>query len=125
MRDNALANTLHQLFLDSPQYARLLARTARLSNSELNIAGLSDPAKSLVVSSLLHEIKRPVFLIVADNHAGARYQQELENLLRFPIFFYPFSEVSPYEQVLSSPDNIAPQLEVLLHTINSKTEPYL
>lgn len=125
MRDNALANTLHQLFLDSPQYARLLARTARLSNSELNIAGLSDPAKSLVVSALLHEIKRPVFLIVADNHAGARYQQELENLLRFPIFFYPFSEVSPYEQVLSSPDNIAPQLEVLLHTINSKTEPYL
>ncbi|PWT97128.1 MAG: hypothetical protein C5B53_08530, partial [Candidatus Melainabacteria bacterium] len=125
MRDNAVANTLHQLFLDSPQYARLLARTARLSNSELNIAGLSDPAKSLVVSALLHEIKRPVFLIVADNHAGARYQQELENLLRFPIFFYPFSEVSPYEQVLSSPDNIAPQLEVLLHTLNGKTEPFL
>jgi transcription-repair coupling factor (superfamily II helicase) len=125
MRDNALANNLHQLFLDSPQYARLLARTARASNNEVNIAGLSDSAKSLVVSALLHEIKRPIFLVVADNHSGARYQQELENLSRFPVYFYPFSEVSPYEQVLSSPDNIAPQMEVLLHTQEAKLEPFL
>lgn len=125
MRDNALANSLHQLFLDCPQYARLLAKTARFTNTELNLAGLIDPAKSLVISALLHEIKRPIFLVVADNHAAARYQQELENLTRSRVFLYPFSEVSPYEQVLSSPDNIAPQLELLLRVLSGNTEPFL
>src|SRR5277367_5873828 len=103
MRESALAKTLHQLFIDCPQYARLLARTAKAASGELNIAGLSDAAKSLVISTLLQAIKRPMFLVVADNHIGARYQQELENLTRFPVYFYPASEVSPYEQVLSSP----------------------
>ncbi len=125
MHDHAVSQVLHQLFLDCPQYARLLARTAKASGSEVNIAGLSDAAKSLIVSSLLHDIKRPIFLVVADNHVGARFQQELEDLSRFPVFFYPFSEVSPYEQVLSSPDNIAPQMEVLFKLLSSPSEPFL
>lgn len=113
MRENALANALHQRFLDCPQYARLLARTARAAQGELNIAGLTDSAKSLILSVLLHEVKRPFIFVVPDNHVAARYHQELANLCRYPVHFYPSSEVSPYEQVLSSPDNIAPQLEVL------------
>lgn len=125
MHDNALANTLHQFFLDCPQYARLLAGAARGSRSELNVSGLSDAAKSLIVSSLLHDIKRPIFLIVPDNHVGARFQQELSNLSKFPVYFYPFSEVSPYEQVLSSPDNIAPQMEILLRLLSLNAEPFL
>jgi transcription-repair coupling factor (superfamily II helicase) len=125
MRENALAKTLHQLFLDCPQYARLLARTAQASSGELNIAGLSDAAKSLIIATLLQAIKRPIFLVVADNHLGARYQQELENLTRFPVLLYPYSEVSPYEQVLSSPDNIASQLDVLLKVVNGESDPYL
>jgi len=125
MRDNALAASLHQLFVDSPQYARLLASTAKASHSELTITGLSDSAKSLVVSALLHQIKRPILLVIADNHIGARYQLELSCLSRFPLFFFPFSEVSPYEQVLSSPDNIAQQMEVLLHLLGEKPEPSL
>jgi Transcription-repair coupling factor (superfamily II helicase) len=64
---------------------------------------------------LTHETKRPLVLVVQDNHTGARYHQELINLSRFPVFLYPSSEVSPYEQVLSSPDNIAAQLELLRH----------
>lgn len=125
MRENALATALHQRFLDCPQYARLLARTARASASELNIAALTDSAKTLILSMLMHEIKRPLFLIVADNHIGARFQQELVNLSRYPVFFYPASEVSPYEQVLSSPDNTAPQLELLLHILKQPKEPYI
>lgn len=111
-----LVTKLHQLFIDSPQYARLLSRTARGAQSqELNLVGLTDSAKSLVLSVLTHETKRPLVLVVQDNHTGARYHQELINLSRFPVFLYPSSEVSPYEQVLSSPDNIAAQLEMLRH----------
>jgi transcription-repair coupling factor len=115
MRNSNLAAKLHQLFISSPQYAKLLARTAKGSSSELNLTGLTDSAKSLVLSVLSHETKRSIFLVVQDNHTGARYHQELTNLSKYPVLVYPSSEVSPYEQVLSSPDNIAAQLEVLRH----------
>ncbi|MBX9666554.1 MAG: transcription-repair coupling factor [Candidatus Obscuribacterales bacterium] len=125
MRDNPLANALHQVFINSPNYARLLARTARHSSTELNLAGLTDSAKTLVLTVLQHEIRRPVFLVVADNHLGAFYHQEFNNLSRYPVFLYPSSEVSPYEQVLSSPDNVASQLEVLQHLMSKPTQPYV
>jgi transcription-repair coupling factor (superfamily II helicase) len=113
MRDSALSNALIESFTHCPQYARLLARTARATSGQLNIAGLTDSAKSLVLSVLVQEIKRPIILVVPDNHLGARFQLELLNLSRYPVHIFPASEVSPYEQVLSSPDNIASQLEVL------------
>lgn len=124
MSENSLARSIHQRFLECPQYARLLSRTAKASASELNIAALADSAKSLILSLIAHEIKRPLFLIVQDNHQGARFQQELANLSRYPVFFYPASEISPYEQVLSSPDNTAPQLALLQHIMQKPTQPY-
>jgi transcription-repair coupling factor (superfamily II helicase) len=128
MRENPLANALHQVFLNSPHYARLLSRTARhagRSHTELNLAGLTDSAKSLVLTVLQHQVRRPMFLVVQDNHLGAHYHQEFNNLSKYPVFFYPSSEVSPYEQVLSSPDNVASQMEVLEHIISKPDEPYL
>lgn len=124
MRDNVLAQALHQHFLDCPQYAKILARTARQSKQELHITGLSDSAKSLVLSLLHHEIKRPIFLIAPDHHHAARYHQEIANLSRYKAFLFPASEVSPYEQVLHSPDTIASQMEVLQHLMSGPTEPY-
>lgn len=125
MRNSNLATKLHQLFLGSPQYAKLLARTAKGNLGEVNLTGLTDAAKSLVLSVLSHETKRPVFLVVPDNHTGARYHQELSNLSRYPVYVYPSSEVSPYEQVLSSPDNIAAQLEVLRHCQEKPNDPFI
>jgi transcription-repair coupling factor (superfamily II helicase) len=123
MRDSALSNALIESFTHCPQYARLLARTARATTGQLNIAGLTDSAKSLVLSVLIQEIKRPMVLVVPDNHLGARFQQELLNLSRYPVLFFPASEVSPYEQVLSSPDNIASQLEVLEQFVQRPDQP--
>jgi transcription-repair coupling factor (superfamily II helicase) len=125
MRDNVLAQALHQHFLDCPQYAKILARTARQSRQELHVTGLSDSAKSLVLSLLHHEIRRPLFLVAADHHHAARYQQELSNLSRYRVLLYPASEVSPYEQVLHSPDTIAQQMEVLRQIIAGGPEPYI
>lgn len=125
MRDNVLAQALHQHFLDCSQYAKILARTAKQSRQELHITGLSDSAKSLVLSLLHHEIKRPFFLVAPDHHHAARYQQEIANLSRFKVFLYPASEVSPYEQVLQSPDTIAAQMELLQHIIKDDKDPYI
>lgn len=126
MRDNVLAQVLHQRFIDCPQYAKLLARTApRAARGELHVTGLSDSAKSLILSLLHHEVRRPFFLVASDNHHAARYHQEITNLSRYPVFFYPASEVSPYEQVLLSPDTIAGQMEVLEHILKHPDEPYV
>lgn len=125
MRDNPLANALHQVFINSPNYARLLARTAKQAQTELNLAGLTDSAKTLVLTVLQHEIRRPMFLVVADNHSGAFFHQEFTALSRYPVFLYPSSEVSPYEQVLSSPDNVASQMEVLQHVMSNPEQPYV
>lgn len=124
MRDNVLASQLHQRFLDCPQYARLLARTARASRFEVHISGLSDSAKALILSLLIHEVKRPFILVASDNHQATRYFQEITNLCRYPVFLYPGSEVSPYEQVLSSSDTVSGQMEVLRHIISSPDQPY-
>ncbi len=124
MHDKVLASQLHQRFLDCPRYARLLARTARAAGGEVHICGLSDSAKSLVLSLLMHEVKRPFYLITSDNHQAARYYQEISNLCRYPTFLYPASEVSPYEQVLSSTDTVSGQMEVLRQAMRSGPEPY-
>ena len=47
MRDNKLANALHESFRNSPNYARLLARTARGAKTELNLAKTGDRADIL------------------------------------------------------------------------------
>lgn len=124
MRDNYLAQALHQQFLDCKQYAKLLSRTAKASGTEVHITGLLDSAKSLVCSLLLHEVKRPIFLITADHHHATRYLEEIGNLSRYRTFLYPVSEVSPYEQVLHSPDTIAGQMEVIEHILSQPTDPY-
>ncbi len=125
MRDNVLAQVLHQSFFECPQYARLLSRTApKAARGELHVTGLSDSAKSLILALLHHEVKRPFFLIAPDNHHANSYHQEISNLSRFPVFLYPASEVSPYEQVLHSPDTIAGQMEVLEHILRHKDEPF-
>jgi len=113
MTESLLSNSLRQRFTDSSQYARLIARTARKASAELTITGLTDSAKSLVLALLHNQIKRPFFLITSDNHEAARYYQELLNFSRYQVFFYPASEISPYEQVASSPDTTAQQMEVL------------
>ncbi len=125
MRDNVLAQALHQHFLHCPQYAKILARTAKHSKQELHITGLSDSAKSLVLSLLHHEIRRPFFLVAPDHHHAARYHQELSNLSRYNVLLYPASEVSPYEQVLHSPDTIAQQMEVLQLIMKGGELPYI
>ncbi|HEY9791813.1 MAG TPA: DEAD/DEAH box helicase, partial [Candidatus Obscuribacterales bacterium] len=126
MRDNVLAQVLHQRFLECPQYAKLLARTApQAARGEVHVTGLSDSAKSLIMSLLHHEVKRPFFLVASDNHHASRYHQEISHLSRFPVFFYPASEVSPYEQVLHGPDTIAAQMEVLEHIIKHPNAPYI
>lgn len=126
MRENVLAQVLHPSFLECPQYARLLARTApQAAQGEVHVTGLSDSAKSLITALLHHEVKRPFFLVASDNHHAARYHQEITNLSRFPVFFYPNSEVSPYEQVLQSPDTIAGQMEVLEHILKHPNDPYI
>lgn len=125
MRDNVLAQALHQHFLDCPQYAKILARTAKQSRQELHITGLSDSAKSLILALLHHEIRRPFFLVAADHNHAARYHQELSNLSKYKVLMYPASEVSPYEQVLHSPDTIAQQMEVLQQIMHGSSEPYI
>jgi transcription-repair coupling factor (superfamily II helicase) len=126
MKDNVLSTALQQRFLHCPQYARLLARTARGAGGELHVTGLADSAKSLVVSMLFQEVRRPFFLVTSDSHQADRYYQEISNLSRFPVFLYPASEVSPYEQVLSSPDTISGQMEVLLHILKTPPDqPYV
>jgi transcription-repair coupling factor (superfamily II helicase) len=126
MRDNVLAQVLHQRFLECSQYAKLLARTApQAARGEVHVTGLSDSAKSLILSLLHHEVKRPFFLVASDNHHASRYHQEISHLSRFPVFLYPASEVSPYEQVLHGPDTIAAQMEVLEHIIKHPNDPYI
>ena len=126
MRENVLAQVLHQSFLECSQYAKLLARTApQAARGEVHVTGLSDSAKSLILSLLHHEVRRPFFVIASDNHHAARYHQEIANLSRYPVFFYPASEVSPYEQVLHGPDTIAGQMGVLEHIIKHPNDPYI
>lgn len=113
MRNNPLAASLYDLFLKSSKFARLVTRLNRSKEGELNISGLTDSAKTLVLSVMQHQIKKPLVMICQDNHSAAHYHQEFNNLSKYKVLWYPASEVSPYEQVLSGPDNVAAQMEVL------------
>ncbi len=119
MHDNQLSLALQQRIQHCAQYARLLTRTARAQQADTSVVGLSDSAKSFILAMLLSDVKRPLFLVTSDNHQAAGYYQELSNLSRAPIYFYPASEVSPYEQVLHSQDTIANQMEVIQKLANN------
>ncbi len=106
-----------------PQYTRLIARLMRQAGSEvdneLTVGGLTDSAKSLFMSGMLTNLRQPLFFIVSDSHQAAFYERELSDICQYPVLTYPASEISPYEQVLSSPDNIAAQMEVLYRLLGS------
>ncbi len=74
-RANVLTAVLQERFIQSSQYARILKRTVNHSLDQLNITGLTDSAKSLLLSLLIAEVKRPFFLLVSDNHQAGHYEQ--------------------------------------------------
>ena len=114
---NPLASFIETRLSQCPQYARLIARLQRQSeenvDKEVTIGGLTDSAKSLLMSGVLTNLRQPLFFIVSDSHQAAFYERELNDICQYPVLTYPASEISPYEQVLSSPDNVAAQMEVL------------
>ena len=120
IKDTQLISQLQQHFIACRPYARLLAKTARDSAAEVNLNGLHDSAKSLLLSVLVQEIKRPLIVVAADAQQAIRFYQELVNLSRVPVFLYPASEISPYEQVVSSSDIIAGQMEVMEHFLSGQ-----
>ncbi len=120
---NPLANFIEPRLLQCPQYARLLARLRRQDKdvqSESTIAGLTDSAKSLLLSGMLSDLRQPLFFVVSDSHQAAFYERELNDICEYPVLTYPASEISPYEQVLSSPDNIAAQMQVLYRLLGKQ-----
>ena len=123
---NPLANFLEPRLSRCPQYARLLARLRRQrgadKHDESTVAGLTDSAKSLLLSGILTDLRQPLFFIVSDSHQAAFYERELNDICQYPVLMYPASEISPYEQVLSSPDNVAAQMEVLYWLSDRKIE---
>ena len=122
MSVNALNSFIESCISSSSHYARLFARLRRRSgnpiDNELTVAGLTNSAHSLVLSSILNNLREPLFFIVSDSHQAAFYERELNDICQYPVFTYPASEISPYEQVLSSPDNIAAQMEVLYRLLD-------
>ncbi len=126
---NPLADFLEPRLLQCPQYARLLARLRRPAediSTESSIAGLTDSAKSLILSGLLSDLRQPLFFVVSDSHQAAFFERELNDICKYPVLMYPASEISPYEQVLSSPDNIAAQMEVLYRLVgNDEYQQYI
>ncbi len=128
MSRNPLTSFIEPRLSHCPQYDRLIARLKRQSGAgkddEVVVAGLTDSAKSLLISGVLTNLRQPLFFIVSDSHQAAFYECELSDICQYPVLTYPASEISPYEQVLSSPDNVAAQMEVLyrLQNMNSRDE---
>ncbi len=124
-RNQELTDALFARFDSCRAYTRLLARVRGAAGEDLTVTGLTGSARSLVLSQLVKQVKRPLFMIVEDNQQAAAYYQELLCLSPCPVFLYPASELSPYEQVLTSADTVAGQMEVLEHIISNKDAAYV
>ncbi len=120
-----LKDIFQQQLYNCAKYNQILRQVRNNQFKELNIAGLNDSARALIISTLFFELKKTLIIIEPDNHAGIKLYQELQNLNSNQVYFYPSSEVLPYEQVLSSPDNTALQLDLLLNLTLTPNEPVL
>ena len=107
------------------KYNQILRLAKNSQFKEITVSGLNDSARALIISTLFLELKKTLIIFEPDNHQAIKLYQELSNLNSHKVYFYPASEVSPYEQVLSSPDNTAYQMDLLLKLSQDQDSPIL
>jgi transcription-repair coupling factor (superfamily II helicase) len=77
------------------------------------IHGLTNPAKSVMLSSLAAVTKSPIVFITQNHHEAANFYRELKNLNpQKKVFNFLSHEVSAYDQINSDSSIIASQFEV-------------
>jgi transcription-repair coupling factor (superfamily II helicase) len=87
---------------------------SKLLKSGQIIHGLTNPAKSVVLSNLRSAIKSPIVFITQNHHEAATYYRELKNLNpNCKIFNFLSHEVSAYDQINSDVSIISSQFEVI------------
>ena len=87
---------------------------SKLLKSGQIIHGLTNPAKSVVLSNLRSAIKSPIVFITQNHHEAATYYRELKNLNpNCKIFNFLSHEVSAYDQINPDVSIISSQFEVI------------
>jgi transcription-repair coupling factor (superfamily II helicase) len=88
-----------------------------LAKPERIIHGLTNSAKSLVLSSLMASSKQAMVFVVQNHHDAQIYYQEIKNLISYsknetPVFNFLSQEISPYDQINSDIGVLRAQYEV-------------
>jgi transcription-repair coupling factor (superfamily II helicase) len=87
---------------------------AKLFKSGQIIHGLTNPAKSVILSNLANSTKAPIVFITHNHHEAATYYRELKNLNpNKKVFNFLSHEVSAYDQINSDVSIISSQFEVI------------
>lgn len=79
----------------------------------LNLAGLTPSARGLVIAYLSNNMDRPVLVLSPSISTALRYSNELGELCKKEIKYFPGEEYSPYEMIYSDPAILKDQLEIL------------
>ncbi len=93
--------SLLQPVFDQPPFQAVRSKCASAQGAEIFLAGLTQPAKAVVLAGLAHELARPLIVFTADPDAlresTATFLDWLEPGSGSSVSVLPFFDVSPYE----------------------------
>ncbi|HLI30686.1 MAG TPA: hypothetical protein VKV79_06265, partial [Terriglobia bacterium] len=93
--------SLLQPIFEQPPFQAVRAKCVSTERSEVFLAGLTRPAKAVVLAGLAHELAKPLVVITADPDAlresTATFLEWLEPGSGPSVSVLPFFDVSPYE----------------------------
>lgn len=85
------------------------------------VAGLSGSARSLFVSSVFKDSKKPIFVLTHNLLQAQKIYEDLSNILEDEtVYLYPVNELIASEIAVASPELKAQRIEVLNHLSKGK-----
>ena len=76
------------------------------------IHGLTNPAKSIVLATLLAKATQPIIFVCSNHHEALDFYREVTNLSDRKVYNFSSHEVSPYDQINSDTGVLSSQYEV-------------
>ncbi len=111
-------------YFGKPKQTDALKIALTKENVKIQLSGLIGSAYTITASSVVREIDKPHLFIFRDKEAASYFTNDIENLLKNEVFFFPASYRRAYQFSETDNANILLRAEVL-NKLNQKRNPII
>ena len=111
-------------YFGEPKQTESVIKALKNDKAKIKITGLTGSSYSIITSSVIRKINQPHLFIFRDKEEASYFTNDIENLLKNDVFFFPESYRRSYQLEETNNSNILLRAEVL-SKLNHKRNPII